>query len=92
MGFHWHLWHFNGNYGLLLAIRGFQWQLGVFIGTHGFLMVIMGLILFLCIHVHFIHFFTIDPLGSTLMCYLLIISVCRINHGLSYDIQYILLA
>ena len=48
-----------------MVIRGFQWQLGVFIDTHGILMAIMGLMLFLCIHVHLIYFFTIDPLGST---------------------------
>ena len=70
MGFHCQLWHFNGNDGLLLAIMGFQWQLWVFIGNQGLLMLIMGLALFLCIHVYLIHFFTIDPLGSTLTCYL----------------------
>ena len=51
------------DYGLSMAIIGFHWQLRVFNGKH-------GLTLFLCIHVHLIHFFTIDPLGSKLMCYL----------------------
>ena len=36
-------------------------------------MVIVGLTCFLCVHVHLrhlIHFFTIDPSGSKLTCYL----------------------
>ena len=38
--------------------------------NYGLLIAIMGLALFLCFHVHLMHFFTLDPLGSTLMCYL----------------------
>ena len=39
-------------------------------GNYRFLMVIVGLTYLLCVHVHLIHFFTIDQLGSKLTCYL----------------------
>ena len=53
-----------------MTIMGLEWQLWAFIGNHDILMAIVGLTLFLCIHLHLIYFFTIDPLGSTLTCYL----------------------
>ena len=77
MGFQRRWLVFNGDYGFSMVIMGFigDWVFNgnfcFFIGNYRFLMAIMGLMLFLCIHVHLIHFFTIDPLGSKLTCYLL---------------------
>ena len=56
--------------GFSLTIMAFQLELWVLNWNYGLLLAIMGLTLFLCIHVHLTHFFTIDPLGSTLTCYL----------------------
>ena len=60
----------------------FQWQLWAFIGNnYEFLMAIMGLTLFLCIYQDFIYFFTIDPLGSKLTCYLSLIMLYQYNYN-----------
>ena len=84
--FHWRFWVFNGDYSFSLTIMVFQWQLWAFIGNYGFLIDIMGLTLFLCIYQDLIYFFTIDPLGSKLTCYLFKLHITLIFHErASYD-------